>query len=140
LTEAQEQLGTLEKSAPTKKNRLSLLTEMEREFDGFARSVKEIMLQREKRALKGDRRTGFADDSGGGRGSHAIEVALGAGLQNIIVGTDEDGKAAISFLKATITAGPLFCRFSSIRENRAKDGDITGQEGFVGVASQPGCL
>jgi chromosome segregation protein len=133
--DGQAQLGALEKSRHEKETRLTLLSDLEREFNGFSRSVKEIMLQKERGRLKGidgpvSQIIKVKDEE-----AVAIEVALGGSLQSIIVDSDEDGKAAISFLKANNYGRATFLPVGSIRGNVLKEGDIKDKKGLVGIAS-----
>lgn len=133
--DGQAQIGALEKSRHEKETRLTLLSDLEREFNGFSRSVKEIMLQKERGRLKGidgpvSQIIKVKDEE-----AVAIEVALGGSLQSIIVDSDEDGKAAISFLKANNYGRATFLPVGSIRGNVLKEGDIKDKKGLVGIAS-----
>ncbi len=78
-------------------NRIRLLTEMERDYEGFSKAVKTVM--QAKNSLRGIHGPVASLMKTEQAYSLAIEIALGAGLQNIVVDREEDAKSAIAFLK-----------------------------------------
>jgi chromosome segregation protein len=65
----------------------------------------------------------------------AIEIALGAAMQQIVVGNEQDGKAAISFLKRTGAGRATFLPLSTIQGKHLQESGLENCRGFVGVAS-----
>ncbi|MBQ8975042.1 MAG: ATP-binding cassette domain-containing protein, partial [Oscillospiraceae bacterium] len=65
----------------------------------------------------------------------AIETALGAGMQNIIVSTEQDGKAAINMLKRRDGGRATFLPLSTVRGNVLVERGLEQEEGFEGIAS-----
>ena len=93
---AAEQRVKLTVDAGALDNRIRLLTEMEKEYEGFSKAVKLVCQARGSlRGLHGPVASLMKTD---GKYTLAIEIALGAGLQNIVVDREEDAKAAIGFL------------------------------------------
>ena len=76
-------------------NRIRLLTEMEKDYEGFSKAVK-LVCQNNLRGVHGPVAGLMKTDQ---QYTVAIEIALGAGLQNIVVDREEDAKAAIGYLK-----------------------------------------
>ena len=74
---------------------------MERDFESYQKSVKMIMQEAQRGALRNIHgpvsRLIRTEDSC----AVAIEIALGAAMQQIVVDTEADGKAAIAYLKRT---------------------------------------
>ena len=64
----------------------------------------------------------------------AIEVALGAGMQNLVVQREEDAKAAISYLKKRDAGRATFLPMSAMRGEELRE-RVQGEHGFVGIAS-----
>ena len=64
----------------------------------------------------------------------AIETALGAGMQNLVVDREENAKAAISFLKQRDSGRATFLPLSAMR-GEALHERVQGEAGFVGIAS-----
>lgn len=128
----------LQLSVQRKKTRLHLLSEMEQNFEGYYRSVKEIMKQHENGRLS---RVGIhgpvskllAVDK---PYAAAIGAAIGGALQNIVVDSEADAKAAISFLKEIHAGRATFMPISAVSGSEMDASRLVHEPGFVGVASQ----
>ena len=94
---ASEQRMQLTMDAGALENRIRLLREMEKDYEGFSKAVK--LVCQAKGALRGIHGPVANLMKTDGKYSLAIEIALGAGLQNIVVDREEDAKAAIGYLK-----------------------------------------
>ncbi len=115
-------------------NRIRLLTEMEKEYEGFSRAVKTVMQAGQAlRGIHGPVASLMKTDS---RYSLAVEIALGAGLQNIVVDREEDAKAAIGFLKRKDAGRATFLPLSAIRGEELHQPGVESEFGFVGLASR----
>ena len=68
--------------------------------------------------------------------SLAIEIALGAGLQNIVVDREEDAKSAIAFLKRRDGGRATFLPLTAIRGDELRERGVEAEFGFVGIASR----
>lgn len=80
-------------------SRIRLLGEMEKEYEGFNKAVRTVMQASERKALRGVRGPVANLMKVDKKYAVAIEIALGAGLQNIVVEREEDAKSAIQLLK-----------------------------------------
>ena len=67
-------------------------------------------------------------------GQHPI--ALGAAMQQIVVGTEQDGKAAIGYLKRTGGGRATFLPMSNIQGRSLQETGLENCRGFVGIASE----
>ena len=108
---------------------------MERDFDSYNKSVKAVMQESQRGTLRGvhgpvSRLIRTGDDY-----TVAIEIALGAAMQQIVVGNEQDGKAAISFLKRTGTGRATFLPLSTIQGKKLSETGLDKCRGFVGIAS-----
>ena len=68
----------------------------------------------------------------------AIDIALGAASQNIIVQNEESGRKAIQYLKQKHSGRATFLPLSTIKPRRlpaAVEGKVKNQTGFIGIAS-----
>ena len=65
----------------------------------------------------------------------AIETALGAAMQNIVVDSEEDGKAAIQMLKRRDGGRATFLPLSAIRGKTLQESGLERQPGYLGLAS-----
>ena len=108
---------------------------MERDFESYTKSVRSIMQESQRGALRGVHgpvsRLIRTEDSY----TVAMEIALGAAMQQIIVGTENDGKAAISFLKRTGGGRATFLPIATIQGKTLNEGGVERCRGFVGIAS-----
>ena len=115
-------------------NRIRLLTEMEKEYEGFSKAVKLVcQAQNSLRGIHGPVANLMKTDS---RYSLAIEIALGGGLQNIVVDREEDAKAAINFLKQRDGGRATFLPLTAIRGDELRQSGVENEFGFVGIASR----
>ena len=71
-----------------------------------------------------------------GKKTVALEIALGAALQNIVVDRDTDAKEAIAFLKRRDAGRATFLPMSAIRGDMLREPRLAQEYGFVGIASQ----
>ena len=115
-------------------NRRRLLTEMEKEYEGFSKAVKFVC--RAQSGLQGIHGPVANLVKTDGRYSLAIEIALGAGLQNIVVDREEDAKAAISYLKQRDAGRATFLPLTAIRGDELHEKGVEKEFGFVGLGSR----
>ncbi len=126
--------GKLRLEAAQLDSRIRLLSEMERDYEGFSRAVKAVMREKERGALRGVHGTLASLIRAEDRFAVAIETALGAALSNLVVSSEEDGKAGIEFLKRSGEGRATFLPVSAIRPSSLSV-DLSGEAGFLGIAS-----
>ena len=109
---------------------------MERDFESYNKAVKMVMQEAQRGSLRNIygpvSRLIRTDDSY----TLAIEIALGAAMQQIVVGTEADGKAAISYLKRTGGGRATFLPLNTIQGRTLQESGLEHCRGFVGIASQ----
>ena len=109
---------------------------MERDFESYNKAVRMVMQEAQRGALRNIHgpvsRLIRTEDSF----TVAVEIALGAAMQQIVVGSEADGKAAISYLKRTGGGRATFLPLSSIQGRSLQETGLEDCRGFVGVASQ----
>ena len=109
---------------------------MERDFENYQKSVRMVMQEAERGRLHGVHgpvsRLIRTEDGY----TVAIEIALGAAMQQIVVGSESDGKAAISFLKRTGGGRATFLPLTGIQGRILQESGLESCRGFVGVASE----
>ena len=109
---------------------------MERDFESYTKAVKMVMQEAQRGALRNIHgpvsRLIRTEDSY----TVAIEIALGAAMQQIVVDSEADGKAAISYLKRTGGGRATFLPLSTIQGKRLQENGLENCRGFVGIASQ----
>ena len=113
-------------------NRIRLLTEMEKDYEGFSKAVK-LVCQNNLRGVHGPVAGLMKTDQ---QYTVAIEIALGVGLQNIVVDREEDAKAAIGYLKQRDGGRATFLPLTAIRGEELRQNGVERELGFVGIASR----
>ena len=108
---------------------------MERDFESYQKSVRLVMQESQRGRLPGIHgpvsRLVRTDDEF----TVAIEIALGGAMQQIVVGNESDGKAAITHLKRTGGGRATFLPMNTISGRRLQENGLESARGFVGVAS-----
>lgn len=119
----------------SKKN---LLEDMEKGFEGYAKSVKLIMNAHKSGQLRGVEIHAPLSQLISAEKKYivAIEVALGSAGQNIVVGSEDDAKRTIEFLKSRNAGRATFMPVSSIKGRSIDLSRISRQRGYIGVASE----
>lgn len=117
-------------------SRVSLLSDMEREYEGFSRAIRVVMREKERGNLRNIHGTVAELIHTEDRYTVAIETALGAGLQNVVVDREEDGKAAINLLKRMDAGRATFLPLSTIRGSELREPGLNGLSGVEGIASR----
>ena len=114
-------------------SRIHMLSEMEKDYEGYSKAVKTVMREAGRGNLKGVHgpvaNLVKADDEC----TLAIETALGAAAQNIVVDTQNDGRMAIELLKRHDAGRATFLPVDTIRGSVMGDMPVN-DPGFVGVA------
>ena len=116
-------------------SKLRLYRDMEREYEGFSKAVKIVMQEAGRGALQNvhgpiSKLLKVEDQY-----TVAIETALGAAMQNVVVSSEEDGKAAIQMLKRRDAGRATFLPIRTIRGRRLQEEGVAGTAGFVGIAA-----
>ena len=108
---------------------------MERDFESYQKSVRMVMQEAQRGHLQNihgpvSRLIRTDDDY-----TVAIEIALGGAMQQIVVGSENDGKAAIGYLKRTGGGRATFLPLNTISGRRLQENGLESARGYVGVAS-----
>ncbi len=122
----------------TKKSRYTFLCEIQREREGYAKAVKEILLNTQKNKEFATGVEGSVADiiSTPKEYEVAIEMALGGYLQNIVTLDQESAKKCINYLKENRFGRASFLPLSSVKNTKSSDIEkISKEKGFIGIAS-----
>lgn len=119
----------------SKSSKKRILEGLENDYAGYSKSVKAVLTSQEMK-----RHSVYGTVSGltevDKKYVLAIESALGGAMQNIIVQSEEDAKAAISFLRKTGGGRATFLPISSVKGKTLDNvRDVSKCEGFLGIAS-----
>ena len=134
--ESIEQKNQLSLQEKTIADRIRLLSEMEKEYEGFSKAVKIVMRAAEARTLSGIHGPVGNLIHTDKDCSVAIEIALGGALQHIVVDTKNDGKNAIGLLKQRDGGRATFLPLDTIRGRSLRENGLENEYGFVGIASE----
>ena len=111
------------------------LEDLERNLEGFAQSVKTVMREASRGNLSGIHGPLSRLFRVPQQYAVAIETAMGAAMQNIVVGTEQDAKAAIRLLKQRDAGRATFLPLTTIRGSLLEEPSLEACPGFVGVAA-----
>jgi len=115
-------------------NRIRLLRELEREYEGYNKAVRAVLTRREQLGgIHGpvSELIRTADEY-----VAAVETALGASLQQIVVEREEDARRAIGMLKSRGEGRATFLPLSAVHGTELAGREIENLPGFVGVMSR----
>ena len=109
---------------------------MERDFESYNKAVRMVMQEYQRGSLRNihgpvSRLIRTQDNY-----TVAVEIALGAAMQQIVVDSEQDGKAAISYLKRTGGGRATFLPLTGIQGRALQETGLENCRGFVGIASQ----
>lgn len=116
------------------RNRAAMLRDMQRDYDGFARSVRSVMQQTGRGRLSGVHGPVSALLSTENRFVTAIDTALGASASSIVVGSAEDGRACIEYLRRTDGGRATFLPLDTIRPSTLRESGLDRERGCCGTA------
>ncbi len=126
----------LRRNCEQKKQRLDVLSDVEKNMVGYFSSVKSVMHAAKTGKLSGIRGTVADILSVDKKYGTAIETALGNALQNIIVDNEETAKRCIRFLKESNGGRATFYPLTSVKGSELNQSGLAEEEGFEGLGSQ----
>ena len=134
--ELSEKLQALRSNLDSVKAKTRVFKAMEQDFEGYQKSVRMVMQESKRGALNHihgpiSQLIRTEDEY-----TVAIEIALGGAMQQIVVDSEQDGKAAIAFLKRTGGGRATFLPLSAIRGRSLEEKGLDNCAGFVGIASR----
>lgn len=118
-----------------KSDRARVLEDLEKNMEGFSGAVKAVLKQSQNKALPGVHGTLSQLITVDNENSTAIEIALGAAMQNVVVSTESDAKRAINYLKQNNIGRATFLPISAIKPRYMEEKNLDDNFGFVDVAS-----
>lgn len=135
LNDRRENCDKLKLEVGETEGRIRILNDLERNMEGFSYAVKAVAKQAERGALRGIHGPVSRLITVPNEYATAIEIALGAAAQNIVVSNEEDAKRAINFLKNSNSGRATFLPISSIKPNYLREQGVENCIGFVGIAA-----
>ena len=113
--------------------RIRMLSDMEKDYEGYSRAVKTVMREAERGNLRGVHGPVANLIRADEECALAIETALGAAAQNIVIDSQNSGRYAIEMLKRMDAGRATFLPLDTIRGTVMRDAPER-DPGFVGVA------
>ena len=129
------EVESLRREYNEKEGRARMLSDLEKNMEGFSGAVKAIMKQSQNKALSGIHGTLAQLISVDNEYSTAIEVALGAAMQNIVVSNESDAKRAINYLKQNKVGRATFLPMTAVKPRTMEERDLDDNFGFVDIAA-----
>ena len=134
--EADQALIALRMEENAQGARIRMLSEMEKLYEGYSKSVKTVMNEAERGGLRGVHGPVAGLIKVPGAYTVALEIALGGAMQHLVVETEEDGKGVLQYLKKR-DAGRVTCLpLGTMRPSRLEESGLSGMEGYLGIAAE----
>lgn len=131
-----KQLDSVNLELSQKRSKAKMLSDLEKNMEGFSGAVKAVMKQSQSRALSGIHGPLSQLITVDNEYSVAVEVALGAAMQNIVTTNETDAKRAIYYLKNNHLGRATFLPVSNIKPRYLDEKELDDNLGFVAVASE----
>ena len=132
------QVTELQNQRQSADSRMKLLREMQRDYEGYNNSVKQVLMQARRNPDSGVH--GVVADliHVPAKLERAVDMVLGGAIQNVVVDRDEDAKRMIEYLRANRFGRATFLPISSVRGRTltAQERQVLTMPGCVGVASE----
>ena len=137
IAEFDEAINNLDTEYRIKSSRLKFLVETEKEKEGYGRSVKLLLQDIEKDASLNKGVHGVLANliSVDSKYETAIEMTLGAILQNIVTDNEQEAKKLVNHLRENNLGRASFLPISSVKPQKISKLVTNGISGVIGVAS-----
>lgn len=129
-------IAVLESDIQRKNERIRVLDDLEKNMEGYQGSVKSVMREKKRGALRGIHGPLSQLITVKDKYSVAVETALGSAIQNIVVDSENDAKRAIAFLKETHGGRATFLPLTAIKARHLDEKGLDDCYGFVSIASK----
>ena len=130
-----DKLEKANRSLAEKQSKARMLSDLEKNMEGYSGAVKAVMRQSDAKALGGIHGPLSQLIQVENEYSTAVEVALGAAMQNIVTSTEADAKRAIYYLKNNHIGRATFLPISNIKGRHLDETGLDDNLGFVDIAS-----
>ncbi len=131
-----EKVQSLTSSLESVKAKVRVFQAMEKDYEGYHKSVRTVMQGSDRGVLRNIHGPVSQLIRTDDEYTVAIEIALGNAMQQIVVGNEQDGKAAITYLARTGSGRATFLPLSTIRGRRLEEKGLESCGGFVGIGSE----
>lgn len=137
LKEFDEKINQVQSEYRMKDARCKVLIETEKEKEGYSKSVKTLMnaVESDKVLSRGVHGVIAGLISVEEKYQTAIEMTLGASLQNIVTDTEIEAKKLVDYLKQHKIGRASFLPISTVKGQKLTNINATGIRGYIGIAS-----
>ena len=131
------QINTYQSEYRIKESRHKFLVETEKEKEGYSRSIKLLLDAVEKNSILNKGVHGVLANliSVEKKYETAIEMALGATIQNIVTETENEAKKLVEYLRENKLGRASFLPISSKKKKKITGINSKGIDGVIGIAS-----
>ena len=134
--ELAEQVQKIRNQLDTVQNKAQVFRAMEKDFEGYQKSVRTVMQEAKKGILRNVHGPVSQLIRTDDKYTVAIEIALGSALQQVVVDNEQDGKAILNFLKRTGGGRTTVLPISTVQGRPLQEKGVENCRGYVGIASQ----
>ena len=136
LSDKRDEKSNLTVTRNTLQGKILYLTDMEKNYEGFQKGVKEIFSAHKSDVLSAVKLYGTLSDiiKTDKKTALAYDAVLGATLQNIICHDESDAKAAIEYLTKNSLGRVTFLPLTKIESRNFDFGNAINEEGVFGKA------
>ena len=127
---------TLRLDAEEKSRRAKILSDLSANYEGFYNSVRAVMKEAKNGGLGGICGPVTTLIKVPSQYNIAMEVALGAKMQHIVVNTDSDAKRAIEYLKKRDAGRATFLPVGTIKPRSLDEKGLDDCYGYIGIAAE----
>jgi len=137
LKEFEQSINAMQSDYRIKESRLKFLIETEKEKEGFNKTIKSLLLACDSDSSLGNCSEGVLSDliSVPEKYQIAIEMALGAALQNIVTKTEQDAKRLVEYLRTNNLGRATFLPMTSVKGKKIDKVNSKGIKGNSEIAS-----
>ena len=135
LDKLKDQENVIRNDIQFKNSRITMLSDLEKNMEGYQGSVKAVMREVRRGVLRGIHAPVSQIITVKDKYSSAIETALGAQIQNIITDTENDAKKAIGFLKESHAGRATFLPLTAIKGKVLDEKELDDCFGYINLAS-----
>ena len=135
IKDFETKINNLSMNLRLKESKHKFLVEMEKEKEGYQRSVKALLLEGEKNSFKGLHGVLANLISVSDKYKLAIEMSLGNALQNLVSDTEEDAKKMIDYLRTNNLGRASFLPITSVKGKRIEKLIKNNLSGVIGIAA-----
>lgn len=131
-----EKIKSLQQEIEATAQRVKILRDLENSMEGFSYSVKTLISEGKSGNIRGIH--GVVSQLIHVKEIHAIaiETALGAALQNIVVESEDTAKSCIAYLKGKKSGRATFLPLTSVKSRGGISEPVANMEGFVSIGAE----